>query len=1393
MNRRRSIVLTPLLLMVAIFARAKEPATFLAQYPPADAHWTSSTATRLSVCLNGLWRFVPAGGDDATPPGGPYGRIPVPGSWTDRYSTAVREADGYKPDFGQLGHTVRAWFRRDVDVPADMAGRQIVLELKEVGRLARVWVGGKDAGVVDAQGRVDITPHVVPGHKADIAILVSATSTALPKKPAAAATPDNVVKHRGLIGDVLLAALPQGPQVEAMAIRTSVSQDRWQVLVDLRGLKAGQAYSLQAQALDADGKPAAELNKHFKGASLAATVDLSGGWQRPHLWEPSDPFRYRCVVRLRNADGMLLDEYTDDFGFREFGIDGGDFRLNGRKIRLRPMLVWGMWEPMRYLCPIVLRAEIAGYQAEGFNTLQYWPSNFPQALEHLAAECDRAGMLLILPLESMVNRSAAFAGGTPDPLWLAEVRRQVLLVGNHPSVIMWGVSPNSFDTRRWPHFVKDEPVQYPYARDKRKGAAVALAAHHAIDPTRPAFFHGSDAGDVSTPNLYLNMMPLAEQKEFPSLWAEHKDFPLMMIECGVPFSSTLCRWKHVGFPAARGAPFATEYAATNLGPRAYELETDGYVNQIAAKFQGNELYSEWFGGDTPTCQPQFLPVSAEFVRQRWRAWRTWGISGGMLPWEFDRLAYDKPQFFTPESARYIPLGPRAVPGIWPDTVAEGDLVPWTVSTDPQRPQWSKAYTPVGQALKEVNGPVLAWIGGPGRDHCDATHNYYGGQTLHRDVIAVYDGDTPGNRQLGIRWTATQNETQIAHAAARLAIPPGGDVRLPIALVLPTVPTKQRGRIELRLDGKLVDAYPFTVFPSRRPPAAGTLRLYDPQGLTAEMLKKRGISFTAWDGTFTAGDVLLIGRQALTQGKSLDIDLAQAMQQGLRAVLFAQDVDFWETRMHWRTSWHVSREFFRTGGAELAGLCDDDLAKWRSRGTLLGERDDFPLQVAQSYPPPAPIWHWGNANAVASIALEKPHYGNFTPLLEGEFDLAFSPLLELRYGQGLLAICQLNLEENAAVDPAADAALDAVLAMVRRPLPAPQLVVFDSAHARQCRECLARGGNVLVSGCKSEQELHAAAAALQLKVETKTARLRGSTSLPRWPELRGVGASDLHWRGFLDVPVLTSVEGGETGADGLLARVTVGKGTVLFCQAHPDMFPVDAERTALQRPDFPPRGSPSGSKTYFRLSRWHAQRLLSQLANNLGASACAQDEAFLHALAVPFQPPATFDLAGQDWLCIADGSRQGETKKFFAPDADLALWTPASVPHDLKPAAGQTVQPWKSAGSAWFRKGFTLPAAQAGKELTLVLWVDAEESVFAWINGRELVRSAQPRRGFSRLREYIVPAGLLREKNVLAIEVINAFGLGGLPHGPLRLEARQSSPYYHSDYDADDNPFLWYPW
>ncbi len=64
------------------------------------------------------------------------------------------------------------------------------------------------------------------------------------------------------------------------------------------------------------------------------------------------------------------------------------------------------------------------------------------------------------------------------------------------------------------------------------------------------------------------------------------------------------------------------------------------------------------------------------------------------------------------------------------------------------------------------------------------------------------------------------------------------------------------------------------------------------------------------------------------------------------------------------------------------------------------------------------WHWGNRGGVTSAAIEKPHRSGWRPLLECEFDLAYTPLMELDYGQGRLIVCTLDLEDHVALDPAA---------------------------------------------------------------------------------------------------------------------------------------------------------------------------------------------------------------------------------------------------------------------------------------------------------------------------------------------------------------------------------------
>ena len=93
---------------------------------------------------------------------------------------------------------------------------------------------------------------------------------------------------------------------------------------------------------------------------------------------------------------------------------------------------------------------------------------------------------------------------------------------------------------------------------------------------------------------------------------------------------------------------------------------------------------------------------------------------------------------------------------------------------------------------------------------------------------------------------------------------------------------------------------------------------------------------------------------------------------------------------------------------------------------------------------------------------------------------------------------------------------------------------------------------------------------------------GSLSVPEWPEARGLSASDLRWRSYLDTPPWVLSAGADIGADGLIGRKTIGKGVAVFCQVDPDCFHAD-------------------EKTYFRYTRWRSTRAVAQLLANLGAS------------------------------------------------------------------------------------------------------------------------------------------------------------------------------------------------
>jgi hypothetical protein len=56
--------------------------------------------------------------------------------------------------------------------------------------------------------------------------------------------------------------------------------------------------------------------------------------------------------------------------------------------------------------------------------------------------------------------------------------------------------------------------------------------------------------------------------------------------------------------------------------------------------------------------------------------------------------------------------------------------------------------------------------------------------------------------------------------------------------------------------------------------------------------------------------------------------------------------------------------------------------------------------------------------VASVLIEKPTCGDFLPIIDGGFQLQYSPLMEYRHGKGLIIFCQMDVTGRTEADPAA---------------------------------------------------------------------------------------------------------------------------------------------------------------------------------------------------------------------------------------------------------------------------------------------------------------------------------------------------------------------------------------
>jgi beta-galactosidase len=455
------------------------------------------------------------------------------------------------------------------------------------------------------------------------------------------------------------------------------------------------------------------------------------------------------------------------------------------------------------------------------------------------------------------------------------------------------------------------------------------------------------------------------------------------------------------------------------------------------------------------------------------------------------------------------------------------------------------------------------------------------------------------------------------------IAPAGTLFFPIDVKLPnTISSKAEGEIRLTArvgDRPHSDTFAFRVF-ANQAKIKDTLTIFDPAGKTSAMLKQLGHQLVPWNGS-QVSSLLIIGREAFSSGENLPGSLESFVRNGGKAIVFPQRRE-WLENTGFRVAGHVSRRAYPVDSNHpaISGLDSEDLRDWVGESTLVEAYPDTTKTAPRMSPANMPWygWHWGNRGGVSSASIEKPHRSGWRPILESEFDLAYSPLMELDYGKGRLILNELDLEDHYSVDAGAAQLVQQIVSygMNSPVLGKPDKVVLIGGDGDaqkldslgviyQRASSLSNDVGLAIVGTQANLKdadlrgyLNAGGKAFFLPRQVPVAGLGvglqqakdfgGSLAVPNWDEVKGVSASDVRSRSFYDTWLIKS--GGEIGADGLLSRVQVGKGVAIFSQIEPDSLNAD-------------------TKTYFRFTRWRQTRANAQILANLGASFKADGSVF----------------------------------------------------------------------------------------------------------------------------------------------------------------------------------------
>jgi len=734
-------------------------------------------------------------------------------------------------------------------------------------------------------------------------------------------------------------------------------------------------------------------------------------------------------------------------------------------------------------------------------------------------------------------------------------RRILRMVGNHPSVIAWQLwTPGHYYNGPHGHpmqiggTVPDEVKQTEPAY-RRSGFLSQ------IDPThRPTFYYvsgtGGDIRGIMTSMSYG--MPIQEMEEWISDWAKNKPQPF------IPTEQQIFSRPDYFFQRGSDESVVAEHYARYFGERAYEQMTGELVDSW------QKIRHKW------ATRPYWMDMYNMAYERVLRSWRTYGISGYLFHASF-------------HMQNLFEGGRKGGP-----------------------------LTPFGKAIKRVNAPVIAYVGGPRENFVEKGHNYFAGEAVQKSAIVINDSfaDIPGT----LLWSVTDASGKvIARKRVTQTVKRNEVLFHPIHFDAPNVTAKSEFTISMSFEGQgiepLNESLVLSIFPEpHKPVVNGRVVLIDQTGETKRVLELAGVQYEALENKTQAmlldkARLLIVGKNSYAKMVDLasqGLDFDAAIDRGMNLIVLEQ--------MHRNVAgltvenFKSRRVFVCDQDAELlAGFSHDDFTDWRGESRMLkpyqswNPRSNWQEYFASKHGQKnafnqGRFWHWTNKGMVATFCYQKPQRGNYRVLLHNGFDLLFTPLVEYRVGRGRALFSSLDLIDHYGREPVATILLHRMIQQYSdKPNPSAAVNVFafdefatklsesigfttqtdlakcDVAVAslsrdtdeQQLQSLLDRGGTAVV--LIPEQSL---VKKLPIEATVEDGEYFNSR-VPDHALFAGLSMSDLYYRKVTTLP-LVQQSADDRANSPVIGVLPGGKGRIVYIQLDPDDFEDPWQRTKVLR-------------------------------------------------------------------------------------------------------------------------------------------------------------------------------------------------------------------------------------